>query len=297
MKCDPKQFGKVAVLMGGEFAEREVSLMSGNSVMEALQTAAVDAHAVDVGPNICEHLLANDYDRAFIAMHGTLGEDGTLQGMLEYLKIPYTGSNVLSSALAMDKEKSKLVWKALGLPTLPFKIIDDTTTFAELKTELGLPLAIKPNAEGSSVGITRVEDASEFKDAFTLANQSRIKVMVEPWLDTMELTVGIVADKVLPVIRIATPVGFYDYQAKYFSDDTEYHIPSGLSVKQEKQVQELSLQAYKALDCRHWGRVDLLMDENKNIWLLEINTIPGLTSHSLVPKAAKAIGMDFQHLQ
>ncbi len=293
---DKKAFGKVAVLMGGPYAEREVSLMSGKAVLKALQTSDIQAVAIDVDDHICHRLLEEKPDRVFIAMHGTYGEDGTVQGLLESLRIPYTGSDVLSSAIAMDKHKTKLIWKALGLPTLDFHIADETTDFFELKEKFKTPLAVKPTSEGSSVGVTKVNTKQEFTTALAKAQQHKNKVMIEPWIEGQELTVCILGDKTLPVIRIATPVGFYDYEAKYFSEETQFFIPSGLKDEREAELKTLAFKAYQALGCRHFGRVDLIMDKHEKFWLLEANTIPGLTSHSLVPQAAAAVGMSFADL-
>lgn len=297
-KVEPKQFGRVAVLMGGPFAEREVSLMSGNAVLQALQEAGLDVYAIDVDDSLCEKLLKDRPDRIFLAMHGTFGEDGTIQGLLDTLKIPYTGSDVLASALAMNKEKCKYLWKGLGLPTLDFMLVDAGVNidFAEVKAKLGLPLAVKPVSEGSSVGVTCVQTEEEFAVALKKAGQFQCKVMIEPWIVGDELTISIVANTALPVIRIVAPIGFYDYEAKYFSDETQYHIPCGLSKEKEHEVQELGLQAYSSLGCRHWGRVDAILDKNGKVWLLEVNTIPGLTGHSLVPQAAAAMGINFKNL-
>jgi len=295
------KFGKVAVLMGGEHSEREISLMSGNAVLDAFLQQGIDAHGVDVGPNVCNVLMAEKYDRAFIALHGTQGEDGSIQGLLEYLNIPYTGSNVLASAIGMDKEKTKLVWQALGLPTLPFMIVNDnsdsgTVDFESLTDKLGLPLSIKPTCEGSSVGISKVSNRDAFQIAIDNAKLYHTKVMAEPWIEGDEYTVGILANEALPVIRISTPDGFYDYESKYFSESTGYFIPSGLSQDDETLIHKIALDAYHALDCRHWGRVDFLCDPSGQFWLLELNTIPGLTAHSLVPKAAAALGLSFEQL-
>ncbi len=295
-EVSPKEFGRVAVLMGGPYAEREVSLMSGNAVLKALKEAEVDVYAIDVDDTLCEKLVTNRPDRIFVAMHGTFGEDGTLQGLLETLKIPYTGSGVLASALALHKEKSKFLWQSLGLPTLDFILADETITFATAKAKLGLPLAVKPTSEGSSVGVTCVNTEQEFILAMKKAGRNHGQIMIEPWIVGEELTMSIVADTALPVIRIVAPVGFYDYEAKYFSDDTQYHIPSGLSQAKEHEAQELALKAYKSLGCRHWARVDGIQDKSGKVWLLEVNTIPGLTGHSLVPQAAAAIGINFKTL-
>lgn len=291
-----KNFGKVAVLMGGEHSEREISLMSGNAVLQALLKQGIDAHGVDVGPNICETLLSKKYDRVFVALHGTQGEDGTIQGLLEYLQIPYTGSDVLASAIAMNKEKTKLIFQSLGLPTLPFMIIHADTHFEAVADKLGLPLSIKPTSEGSSVGVYKVLNQDDFQHAVRELQHSQNKIMAEHWIDGDEYTVGILDGKALPVIRISTPEGFYDYKAKYFSEATGYYIPSALNQDDEISLQKIALDAYHALDCKDWGRVDALRDPSGKFWLLEVNTIPGLTSHSLVPMAAKAEGITFEEL-
>jgi len=295
-RINPKDYGRVAVLMGGQHSEREVSLMSGRAVLGALKDAGIDAYGIDVDDSLCRQLLDNKPDRVFIAMHGAFGEDGTLQGLLDSLKIPYTASDVLASALAMDKVRTKLLWKGLGLPTLDYVVVDDSTTFDSVVKSIPLPLVVKPSSEGSSLGVAKVENEKEFIRALENARQYQSKVMIEHWLDGIEVTVGIVADTALPVIRIATPVGFYDYEAKYFSEETEFNIPSGLTDAKEAELKQLALQAYQSLGCRHWGRVDVIMDTNENFWLLEVNTIPGLTSHSLVPQAAAFMGIDFQNL-
>lgn len=293
---NPVEFGRVAVLMGGPYSEREVSLMSGNAVLAALKEAQVDVYAIDVDDTLSEKLLKDRPSRIFLAMHGTFGEDGTIQGLLETLKIPYTGSGVLASALAMNKEKTKYIWNSLGLPTLDFILAEPGTTFLQAKERLGLPLAVKPTSEGSSVGVTCARTEEEFIQALKKAQQFDSNVMIEPWISGDELTISIVADSALPVIRIVAPIGFYDYEAKYFSDETQYHIPSGLSDEMEQAVQALGLKAYESLGCRHWGRIDAILDKNGKVWLLEANTIPGLTSHSLVPQAAASIGVDFKQL-
>lgn len=296
MELDPKKFGKVVVLMGGQNSEREVSLMSGNEVIKGLQQYNIDVHAIDVGNDIVAKLIEGNFDRAFIALHGVYGEDGTIQGLLESLKIPYTGSGVAASALAMDKIRSKWLLQRLGIPTLPFIIANGEINFADVKKQLKLPLVVKPNTQGSSVGVTKVTNEIEFNKAIEAAREFDSDIFIEPWIEHQELTVGILDEEALPVIRIATPVGFYDYHAKYFSDDTQYHIPSGLSEAKEEEVKRIALEAYHALGCKHLGRVDLVMDEDGKVDVLEVNTVPGLTSHSLVPKAAKACGIDFAEL-
>ncbi len=295
-KFDPQQFGKVAVLMGGQNAEREVSLMSGQGVVDALKKHHIDVQAIDVGDDVYQQLVQAKLDRAFIALHGSFGEDGVIQGALETLKIPYTGSSVCASAIAMDKIITKLVWRGLALPTSDFVVLNQTTDAKQVIKQLGLPLAIKPVCQGSSLGVTKVTELAEFKKALALAHNYGCRVMAEPWLQGREFTVGILGNQALPIIHIATPVGFYDYEAKYYSDDTQFNIPCGLSAEAEKTTQELAFKAYQALGCRHWGRVDLMEDEKGKLWLLEVNTIPGLTSHSLVPQAARACGIEYDEL-
>ena len=295
IQIDPHKFGKVAVLMGGLSSEREISLISGSAVVSALQGLQFDVHAIDVGNDIVQRLLEGKYDRAFIALHGPGGEDGVIQGMLETLKIPYTGSAVAASALAMDKQRSKWLWQALHIPTPPFMLVDETTKVEDVLKKLQLPLAVKPVSQGSTLGVTKVVSKDQFAKAVVLARTYEERVMVEPWIEGRELTVGILDNQALPSIRIVPPE-FYDYEAKYFSDLTEYHCPSGLSPEEETKLQELALAAYRSIGCRHWGRVDMMQDKEGQFWLLEVNTIPGLTDHSLVPKAAKSIGISFPEL-
>lgn len=323
MPVTPKDFGKVALLMGGTSAEREVSLMSGKVVLEALQTKGIDVHPVDVGTDVIQQLQAMRPDRVFNILHGRGGEDGVIQGALELLGIPYTGSGVAACALAMDKQRSKWIWQRLELPTLPFIVYDqsllgldfspargrgcpegagegDGGAIKELGLKaielLGLPLCVKPIYEGSSNGVTRVGLVEEFAEAYAKAQQYHHLVMIEPWLDGPEYTICILNGRALPVICIQTPQGFYDYQAKYFKDDTEYFCPCGLTEGQEHAVQELALKAFASLGCSGWGRVDMVRDKDGKFWLLEVNIAPGMTTHSLMPKAAKAAGMDIPDL-
>lgn len=296
MHIDSKKFGKVAVLLGGMSAEREVSLMSGNAVVAALKSQNIDAHPIDVGRDIYSVLDAGKFDRAFIALHGPGGEDGVIQGVLETLGIPYTGSQVCASALAMDKQRSKWIWQGLNLATLPFVVLDENTQAEAILQQFNLPWAVKPIAQGSTLGVSKVSKIEQFQQAVALAYSFDNRVMVEPWIEGKELTVGILNDTALPVIYIEAPQGFYDYEAKYFSEVTQYHCPSGLSAEEETSVQKMALEAYRALGCRHWGRVDLMQDSSGQAWILEVNTIPGLTDHSLVPKAAKQIGINFTEL-
>jgi D-alanine-D-alanine ligase len=291
-----KELGKVAVLMGGLSAERDVSLKSGAAVLSALQQRNVDAHGVDVGENIIEVLQAGNFDRAFIILHGRGGEDGVIQAVLETLRIPFTGSGVLGSALCMDKIKSKQVWRAAGLSTPPFTVLDEQSHWFEMAAELGLPIAVKPVREGSSLGTTRVELSENLEDAWRTAAKFDDEVMAEPWVEGDEYTVAILAGKALPVIRLDTPREFYDYEAKYESNDTSYHCPCGLDKKTEQRLQELALKAFNVLGARAWGRVDLIMGVNGQPWLLENNTVPGMTDHSLVPMAAKEAGIEFDEL-
>jgi len=289
-------FGRVAVLMGGKSAEREISLMSGNGVLKALRQKGVDAHAFDPASRELGELKREGYARCFVALHGRGGEDGSLQGALDVLGIPYTGSGVLASALAMDKVRAKKIWSADGLPTAPHVLLDKDSNFPAAAKRLGMPLFVKPASEGSSVGMTKVKTASGLKPAYALAAKHDAVVIAEKFIDGPELTAGILGDRVLPLIRIETPREFYDYQAKYFTDDTRYLIPCGVSKKKEQQLQTLCLRAFRSLGCRGWGRVDLMLDRRGRPFLLEINTAPGMTSHSLVPMAAKAVGISYADL-
>jgi len=292
----PEELGKVAVLMGGLSAERDVSLKSGAAVLSALQQKNVDAHGVDVGENIIEVLQAGNFDRAFIILHGRGGEDGVIQAVLETLRIPYTGSGVLGSALCMDKIKSKQVWHAAGLSTPHFVVLDKQSRWFEVAAELGLPIAVKPVREGSSLGTTRVELSEKLEDAWRTAASFDDDVMAEPWVEGDEYTVAILAGEALPVICLDTSREFYDYEAKYESNDTSYHCPCGLDEKTEQRLKKLALKAFNVLGARSWGRIDLIMSDNGQPWLLENNTVPGMTDHSLVPMAAKEAGIEFNEL-
>ncbi|HET7672482.1 MAG TPA: D-alanine--D-alanine ligase [Burkholderiales bacterium] len=289
-------FGKVAVLLGGKSAEREVSLKSGGMVLKALRSRGVDAHPFDPAQRSLEDLLKEKFARVFIALHGRFGEDGTLQGALDWLGIPYTGSGVLASALAMDKVRTKRLWQAEGLPTAPFEVLEARSPFAAIAKKLGTPLFVKPATEGSSVGMTKVKAAGKLRAAYELAAKYDPVVIAEKFVDGPELTVGILGDRVLPIIRIETPREFYDYEAKYLRDDTRYLIPCGLPAKKEKEIQALCLKAFRSLGCRGWGRVDLMIDRRGRPYLLEINTSPGMTDHSLVPMAARAVGLSYEDL-
>ncbi|CNK43819.1 D-alanine--D-alanine ligase [Yersinia pseudotuberculosis] len=294
---------KVAVLLGGTSAEREVSLLSGQAVLAGLKEAGIDAYGVDTKDFPVTQLKEQGFDKVFIALHGRGGEDGTLQGVLEFLQLPYTGSGVMASALTMDKLRTKLVWQALGLPISPYVALNrqqfETLSPEELVAcvaKLALPLIVKPSHEGSSVGMSKVDHASELQKALVEAFQHDSDVLIEKWLSGPEFTVAILGDEVLPSIRIQPPGVFYDYDAKYLSDKTQYFCPSGLSDESEQQLAALALQAYHALDCSGWGRVDVMQDRDGHFYLLEVNTSPGMTSHSLVPMAARQYGLSFSQL-
>jgi D-alanine-D-alanine ligase len=289
-------FGKVAVLLGGKSAEREVSLKSGGMVLAALRKKGVDAHPFDPKERDVQDLVKERYARVFIALHGRFGEDGTLQGVLEWLGIPYTGSGVLASALAMDKVRTKRLWTAEGLPTAPHEVLSKETNLNAVAKRLGTPLFVKPASEGSSVGMTKVKKAGDLEEAYALAVNYDPVVIAEKFIDGPELTVAIVGERVLPIIRIETPREFYDYEAKYIANDTRYLIPCGVSEKKEKELQALCLKAFRSLGCRGWGRVDLMLDKRGRPFLLEVNTSPGMTDHSLVPMAARAVGIPYEDL-
>jgi len=293
---DMKQFGKVAVLMGGASAERDVSLMSGTAVLAALTARGVDAHAFDPAETDLHALKEQGFDRAFIAMHGRGGEDGTVQGMLEMLGIPYTGSGVMASALSMDKWRTKMVWLAAGLPTPRFAMLDADTDWDAVAADLGLPIFVKPVHEGSSMGATKVTEASQLPAAFELAARYDTLVIAEEFIDGQELTVPFLGDAVLPVVRIVAPDGNYDYQHKYFTDDTQYFCPSQLPDEQEAQLKALIAKAAQVLGCRGWGRGDVMLTADGKPYLLEMNTAPGMTNHSLVPMSARVAGLSFDDL-
>jgi len=289
-------FGKVAVMMGGKSAEREVSLKSGAAVLAALRSSGVDAHRFDPQDLPLDALHAQGFQRVFIALHGRGGEDGTLQGALDLMAIPYTGSGVLASALAMDKWRSKLIWQASGLPVPDFAVLDGAGDFAAVEARLGLPLFVKPANEGSSIGISKVKQPGGLRAAYELAARFDSCVIAEKYLGGGEFTVGILAGQALPVIRIVPATEFYDYDAKYLRDDTEYRIPSGLGEGREAEMRDLALRAFAALGGRGWGRMDLMLDAEGRIYCLEANTSPGMTDHSLVPMAARAAGIGFPQL-
>ena len=290
------KFGRVAVLLGGKSAEREVSLKSGGMVLKALRAKGVDAHAFDPKERDFAALEKERFERVFIALHGRFGEDGTVQGILEWLGIRYTGSGVLASALAMDKLRTKRIWQAEGLPTPPYAVLDKDSDLRAVVKKLGLPLMVKPASEGSSIGMSKVRAAGALDEAYALAaNYDRV-VIAEKFVEGTELTVGILGEQVLPTIKLETPRDFYDYEAKYIADDTRYLIPSGLSAKKESEIQALCLKAFRTLGCQGWGRVDLMLNKQGRPFLLEVNTSPGMTDHSLVPMAARAVGLSYEDL-
>ena len=289
-------FGKVAVLLGGRSAEREISLESGKAVLDALRRCGVDAHPFDPSEQHMDVLLQQGYARAHIALHGRYGEDGTVQGALELLGLPYTGSGVLASALAMDKWRAKLLWQAAGINTPRHILLDEQSDFEAVVKELGLPLIVKPSREGSTIGLSKVREAGEVAAAWRLAARHDAMVLAEQFIEGTELTASILGEVALPLVRIQTEGDLYDYEAKYLSDKTQYFCPSGVSAEQERIIREQALQAHRLLGCEGWGRVDLILDKSGTPYFLEANTSPGMTTHSLVPMAAKAAGISFDEL-
>lgn len=293
---DPKAFGRVAVLYGGKSAEREVSLKSGTAVLEALQAAGVDAFGIDVGDDLLQRLGRERIDRAFIVLHGRGGEDGSMQGLLECAGIPYTGSGILASALAMDKLRTKQVWQSLGLPTPRHAVLASVADCQAAAHSLGFPLIVKPAHEGSSIGMAKVADTAELIEAWQAASAYDAQVLVEQWVQGPEFTIATLRGEVLPPIGLGTPHAFYDYDAKYLASDTQYRIPCGLDTDKEQELRNLTARACEAVGIRGWARVDVMQDASGAFWLLEVNTVPGMTDHSLVPMAARAAGLDFQQL-
>lgn len=293
------RFGRVAVLFGGSSAERSVSLKSGAEVLRGLQAANVDAFGVDLcgdDADPLQQLQQAVFDRAFLILHGRGGEDGTIQGVLEIMGKPYTGSGVMASALGMDKVKCKQIWAAAGLPTPVYAVPNETTDLNQLAMDLGLPLIVKPAHEGSSIGMSKVTNSLELTQAITDAQEFDRAVLVESWISGPEFTVAILDGTALPVIRLETPHEFYDFDAKYQANDTQYHFDHGLTADQESELKELSEQAFDMVGCSGWGRVDVMLDEQRGFQLLEVNTLPGMTDHSLVPMAAKEAGKSFEEL-
>jgi len=293
--------GKVGVLLGGKSGERDISLMSGKGVLDALISKGVNAHAFDPGQQAITELAVQKFDRVFIALHGRYGEDGTMQGLLEQMNLPYTGSGVLASALAIDKQATKRLWSSFNLATPRFAMLNANSDWQKIVQDLGLPIIVKPAREGSSLGLSKVTKLEDLPAAYVLAAKLDRDVMAEQCIIGEELTCPIVGDgesaRALPVIRIVAPDSNYDYHNKYFSDDTKYLCPTGLDLALEEKVQELALSAYRALGCKGWGRADVMIDRATNQpYLLEMNTAPGMTGHSLVPMAAKAAGVEYADL-
>ena len=296
MNTQVTKFGTVGLLSGGLSSEREISLMTGAAVLKSMRNLGIDVIAIDVQKDFIDSLQSYQLDRVFIALHGPGGEDGTLQGALEYLGIPYTGSGVMASALAMDKLRCKQLWRGIGLPTADFYLLDEESDYKEILNKLGGKCVVKPSCEGSSIGMSLAETAQQLREAWKLAAEFDTAVIAESKLEGEEYTVAILGERALPSIRIDSQATFYDYQAKYFSDKTQYFCPSGLSNERELELRELAMQAFKSLNCKGWGRVDVMTDAHGAFHILEVNTVPGMTSHSLVPMAAKAAGIEFEEL-
>jgi D-alanine-D-alanine ligase len=296
MSLPASSFGKVALLMGGWSAEREISLKSGRAVLAALEQSGVDVHAIDVGRDVMQQLQKGNYDRAFNMLHGRGGEDGVIQGALELIGMPYTGSGVMGSALSMDKLMTKRLWLGAGQPTPGHLVLKQNTDINSVVAELGLPLIIKPASEGSSIGMSKVDVVEELQSAYEEAARFDCPVFAEQWITGEEYTVAILDGEALPVIRLKTPQAFYNYEAKYQSTDTQYLCPCGLDDKQENSLKALALEAFETSGATGWGRVDLMVDASAKPWLIELNTVPGMTDHSLVPMAARAAGMSFEEL-
>ena len=296
MNTQVTKFGTVGLLSGGLSSEREISLMTGAAVLKSMRNLGIDVIAIDVQKDFIDSLQSYQLDRVFVALHGPGGEDGTLQGALEYLGIPYTGSGVMASALAMDKLRCKQLWRGIGLPTADFYRLDKESDYEEILNKLGGKCVVKPSCEGSSIGMSLAESAQQLREAWKLASEFDTAVIAESKLEGEEYTVAILGERALPSVRIDSQATFYDYQAKYFSDKTQYFCPSGLSNERESELRELAMQAFKSLNCKGWGRVDVMTDADGAFHILEVNTVPGMTSHSLVPMAAKAAGIEFDDL-
>ena len=296
MTIDAKKLGKVAVLMGGSSSEREISLLSGNGVLAALKERGVDAYAFDPAIQCLWDLPKEKFDRVFIALHGRFGEDGTVQGVLETLKMPYTGSGVMASALAMDKWRTKLVWQSTGIPTPRFHLLTPQSDFTYVLDDLMLPLIVKPAREGSSIGVTKVMTAADLPAAFELAYKLDPLVIAEEFIAGQELTATVIGDEALPLIRIEAPEGKYDYANKYFTDVVRYHCPAGIRADLEDEIRAATLKAFRVLGCHGWGRADLMLRADGHYSFLEVNTSPGMTGHSLVPMAARAMGLSYPDL-
>ena len=289
-------FGKVAVLMGGPSAEREISLISGRAVLEALRSKGVDAHPFDPAERELFDMKREGFKRVFIALHGRFGEDGTVQGALEVMKIPYTGSGVAASALSMDKWRTKLVWSASGIPTPRFTMVKSTTSWDRVIERLGLPIIVKPAREGSTIGLTKVSAPADLTAAYALAARYDSLVLAEEFIAGQELTCSILGDTALPIVRIEAPQGNYDYQNKYFTDDVKYYCPSGVRAALEDEIRKAALKGFRVLGCRGWGRSDVMLKPDGSYYFLEMNTSPGMTGHSLVPIAARQAGLSYPDL-
>ena len=296
LNITPQSLGRVGLLYGGNSTEREVSILSGTAIHQAMINLGIDVVAIDAGDNLLQDLPGHNLDLVFIALHGPGGEDGTLQGALEYLNLPYTGSGVLASALAMDKLRCKQMWQGIGLPTADFVELQEQSDWSEIMRRLGGKAMVKPSCEGSSIGMSRAESPEQLQAAWAEAARFGTEVIAEPLMEGEEYTIAILGDQVLPSIRIRSKEVFYDYQAKYFSDETEYFCPAGLSDQRETEIRQLALDAFQTVGCEGWGRVDVMVDNSGQFQLLEVNTVPGMTSHSLVPMAAAAAGLDFEQL-
>ena len=296
MNTQVTKFGTVGLLSGGLSSEREISLMTGAAVLKSMRNLGIDVIAIDVQKDFIDSLQSYQLDRVFVALHGPGGEDGTLQGALEYLGIPYTGSGVMASALAMDKLRCKQLWRGIGLPTADFYLLDKESDYEEILNKLGGKCVVKPSCEGSSIGMSLADSAQQLREAWKLASEFDTAVIAESKLEGEEYTVAILGERALPSVRIDSQATFYDYQAKYFSDKTQYFCPSGLSNERESELRELAMHAFKSLNCKGWGRVDVMTDADGAFHILEVNTVPGMTSHSLVPMAAKAAGIEFDDL-
>lgn len=295
-KYNAQMFGKVVVLMGGFSSEREISLESGETVLSALIDYGIDAYGIDVHLDLVEKLLALKPDRAFIAMHGMGGEDGSIQGLLQYLGIPYTGTGITGSAITIDKNFAKLIWQRIGVATPKFRLVTQIEDAINIMKEFGLPLCVKPTNNGSSIGVSKVTEPEQLSLAFTKASLIDNSVIIEPWIEGIEYTVGILGNAALPVIEIRPTREFFDFDAKYKDETTEYICPTDLSPEREQELQDLALRAFIGTACYGWGRVDLIVDNEGNAWFLEVNTIPGMALHSLVPKAASVLGLSFGEL-
>ncbi len=290
------QFGKVAVLMGGPSAEREISLKSGAAILQALLAKNIQADAIDVSQDVFQQLRQGGYNVAFIALHGPLGEDGSIQGGLEVIGLPYSGSGVMASSICMSKVMTKQIWQGCGISTPTYMVLNDTLDEDKLLKQIGLPMIFKPVSQGSSIGMSKVDTKQNIRRAWEEARKFEETVIVEKWIAGREYTVAILNDRALPIIRLETPNSFYDYEAKYQASDTQYHCPCGLPEGIETEMQQQALRAFKATGATGWGRVDVMLDADSHAWFLEVNTVPGMTDHSLVPMAAKADGIDFNDL-